>query len=486
MTMAAVDLTVLVVYLVGAIGFGIWMGRGQRNLKDYLLGDRNLPWWAILGSIVATETSTVTFLSVPGIAFARQGGDLRFLQLAMGLIVGRTLIAIWLLPHYFSGKLYTAYEVLHHRFGGNTQRLASAIFLLARNVGDGLRLFLTALILNQILTVSLPWCIVIIGAATITYTFLGGIKSVIWNDCFQFIVYVLGGVLALGIILSRLPGGYEQFVHFGQMHDKFRMIDTTWDLTSVYTFAAGLIGGTFLSLGTHGTDQMLVQRYLCARNRRDAGLALVTSGFVVFAQFALFLLLGVALATFYDAFPPATPFMKNDTVFATFIVNEIPRGYGIVGLILAAVFAAAMSTLSSSLNSSASSALSDWYLSGDRVQLTDSQALWTGRGLTVVFGVIQMSVAMGGIYLADVVVNNVLAVAGLTSGVLVGLFALGVLTRRVGQTAALIGLVIGLMTVFGVKFGTDLAWPWYALTGAVVTFVVGLAVAECLRFSSRA
>ena len=270
------DAAVLIIYLILVVLFGLWMGRGQRDMTGYLLGGRDLPWWAILGSIVATETSTATFLSVPGLAFAEKlegaeyldptvGGDMRFLQLALGILVGRVLIVYFLLPLFFRGELFTAYQVLHERFGGATKTVASLVFLVARNVGDGLRLFLTAIVLEKITGIPLPMCVACVGLLTIVYTFFGGIKSVVWNDCLQFVVYISGGLLAIVIILNRLPGGSEQFISFSQATGKFRFLDPSLDITTAYTFWAGLVGGAFLSLGTHGTDQMMVQRYLCAQ-----------------------------------------------------------------------------------------------------------------------------------------------------------------------------------------------------------------------------
>jgi len=479
-----IDISVLVTYLLGVVLFGLWVGRDQKDLSDYLLGSRDLPWWAILGSIVATETSTVTFLSIPALTFAADG-DMRFLQLAMGMILGRWLIVFLLLPEYFRGALFTAYQVLHQRFGGVTKDVASLLFLAARNIGDGLRLFLTAIVLEKVIGVPLPVCVVIIGITTIVYTFLGGIKSVVWNDCIQFVVYVAGGVVALLVIVHNLPGGWGQLLEFAETHHKLRVFDFSWDISEKYTFWSGIIGGAFLALGTHGVDQMMVQRYLCARSRRDAGRALVTSGFVVLAQFALFLLLGVALACFYTVLRPDATFKSGDHVFATFIVRELPAGVGLIGLILAAVFSAAMSTLSSSLNSSASSAVNDLYLPRRRVTPSARHQLWASRMFTVVFGVVQIGVGIAGIWLSTTVVDNVLAIAGFTVGVLLGVFSLGVLTDRVRQADALIGLVVGLITLGLTKFavpaiwtGHSVAWPWFALIGATVTFVVGYGVAR--------
>jgi solute:Na+ symporter, SSS family len=481
--MAPADLIVLLVYLVGIVVFGLWIGRGQRDVTDYLLGGRSLPWWAILGSIVATETSTATFLSVPGLAFAeaagggakldpRASGDMRFLQLACGLLVGRCLIVYFLLPLFFRGKLFSAYEVLHQRFGGATKQVASLVFLVTRNVGDGLRLFLTAIVLRAMIDVPLSWCVVIVGVSTMVYTFAGGIKSVVWSDCIQFVIYVAGALLALAVILNRLPGGWSGFLSFAQSTGKFRVFDFSFDPSLKFTFWSGIIGGAFLALGTHGTDQMMVQRYLCARNQRDAALALVASGVVIILQFAMFLVLGAALACFYAEVRGTVTFESTDRVLTTFIVDEMPPGLGLIGLILAAIFAAAMSTLSGSLNSSASAAVHDFYLPRRRAP-SDRHVLWMSRLLTGVFGAIQIGIGIAAQYFATAVVNDVLAVASFSAGILLGIFALGMFTRRVGQHEALVGLLVGLAVLTYAKFATDLAYTWYAILGASVTFVAG-------------
>jgi len=264
--MHPLDIWIIGLYLLGVVLLGAWVGRGTRDLSGYFLGDRTLPWWALLGSIVATETSTATFLSVPGITY-EAGGDLRFLQLAIGFILGRCLVMVFLLPAYFRGQMFTAYEVLQKRFGGATQRTASLIFLVARNLGDGLRLFLAALVLQKMLGISLPWCVIMVSAVTIVYTLLGGMRSVVWNDCIQLVIYLARGVLALVIMLDRLPEGWQQMIAFAGREGKLRVCDWRWDWSDQYTLWAGLVGGAFLSLGSHGVDQMMVQRYLSGMRR---------------------------------------------------------------------------------------------------------------------------------------------------------------------------------------------------------------------------
>ena len=480
----AFDAAVLAAYLVGVVLFGLWVGRGQRrDLSTYLLGGRNLPWWGVLLSIVATETSTVTFLSVPGLAYAA-GGSMVFLQLAIGYVIGRFIIVFLFLPHYFRGELFTAYEVLHRWYGGRTKQTASALFLVTRNLADGLRLFLTAIVLMHVVKLDLSICVIAIGAATILYTVFGGMRSVVWNDCVQFVVYMIGAVLAMGVILYRLPGGWTQLADYAAEFGKFQVFDFSFDLTARYTFWSGLIGGLFLTLATHGTDQMMVQRYLAAGSRAKAGRALAVSGFIILAQFALFLLIGVGLACFYSLNPPKTPFAGTDHVFARFIVDYLP--VGVVGITLAAVFAAAMSTLSSSLNASATAAVNDFYLPWCRKPPSSERVLRVSRVLTVVFGLIQIGVGIVGQYCTRSVVNSVLAVAGFTFGPILGLFFLGVLPARVSRQAAYVGLIAGLSVLASVWMWTPLAWPWYSIVGSTTTVVVGLVANVLMGTSSKA
>jgi hypothetical protein len=221
-----------------------------------------------------------------------------------------------------------------------------------------LRLFLAALVLHNMLNIPLAWCIVLVAAVTVAYTLLGGMRSVVWNDCIQLVIYLAGGVLALVVMLNRLPGGWQQVLEFASEQGKLRLFDGRWDVTESHTLWAGLVGGAFLSLGTHGTDQMMVQRYLSARHYRDAVRALLASGLVVIAQFALFLFVGIALACYFAQYPPEQGVQRMDEALAVFIIQEMP--VGVAGLTLAAVFAAAMSTLSSSLNSSAAALVNDF------------------------------------------------------------------------------------------------------------------------------
>jgi SSS family transporter len=491
LTISAIDAVILIIYMMVMVALGVWVGRDQKDLSGYLLGNRDLPWWAILGSIVATETSTATFLSVPGIAFAADG-DMRFLQLAFGFVIGRLIVAYVLLPLYFRGELFTAYQVLQKRFGGASKKCASLLFLVTRNLGDGLRLFLAGIALEKVLGFDLHLCIAVIGIATIVYTFCGGMKAVIWSDCVQLIVYMLGGLLALKILVDYFPHGWRELYDFGTSTGRFQVFDFRWRSTETfsiwteaYSFWTGIIGGAVLTLGTHGTDQMFVQRYLSARSQRDAGRAVIASGFVVLGQFALFLLLGVALACYYTNINPQV-FQRNDEVFASFIVDHLP--VGLVGLTLAAVFAAAMSTLSSSLNSSAAAAVADFYqpwASRKSGVLTSHQLLTVTRRLTVMFGLIQIGIGIGASYISASVVSDALAIAGFTAGILLGVFALGMFSRSTHQRGALIGMAGGITVLTGVKFGTAIAWPWFAIIGAVATFISGVVASHWIPSGSK-
>ena len=474
MPIGPLDSAVICAYLAAVLGLGLWVGRGQKTAADFFLGGRTLPGWAILLSIVATETSTVTFLSIPGLAYAAHG-NMTFLQITFGYIVGRIGAAILLLPLYFRGEPFTAYEVLQQRFGRTSRQVASALFLATRNVSDALRLYLTAIALREAIQLNFAACVLIIGVVTIAYTYFGGVKSVIWNDCLQFVVYVTGGVAALLVIVHRLPGGWSQMWSFADSTGRLQVLDFNPSLsTGGMTFWGGLIGGGFLTAATHGVDQLTVQRLLSARSKSSARTALIASGLVVCAQFALFLIIGAALACFYAEFPAGSEAFAdhNDRVFSHFIVHQLP--VGLMGLTLAAVFAAAMSTLSSSLNSSATALANDLL-----PQLASADAhsqLRAGRLLTIMFGILQVAGALvayaAGI--TDSVVRSVLSIASFAWGPLLGLYLLGVLAKTVREKSALLGFAVGVVLLTIVARMTNVDWPWYAAIGAVITFVAGL------------
>lgn len=477
--LAPVDIAIVVLYIVGTTLLGAWFSQKQRDLRTYFVGDRDVRWWLVLVSIVATETSTVTFLSVPGLAFRRDGGNLTFLQLSFGYIIGRVLIAWLLLPQYFRGELFSAYQLLRERFNPTVQRTASGLFLVTRTLADGLRLYLTGLLLQQFTGWSIELSVLVMGAATLLYTYLGGMQAVIWTDLVQFVIYILGALLAGLILLRLLPGGVEGFLQAGREGHKFVVLNLTPDLTQPYTLWAGLIGGAFFTMASHGADQLMVQRYLCSRSLAQARTALVLSGFVVLLQFLLFLLIGVGLYALYlQGLLPLQADTRNDEVFGLFIVRDLPPG--LIGLVVAAVLAAAMSTLSSSLNSSANAFVTDFYRPL-RPGQAEERYLLLSKVMTTVWGVAQVGVALGALYLNSPrsIVDQVLSVAGFTTGMVLGLFLLGSLPGRVPSGAALVGLVVGFCSVLAVWALTATAWPWYAPLGTLTTVGVGLAAARC-------
>jgi SSS family transporter len=488
----SVAIVIVVTYLVITTLFGVMLGRGQTDSKDYFLDSNRLPTWSLLVSIVATETSTVTFLSVPGLSFV-ENGNFTFLQIAIGYILGRFAAILFLLPGYFRGEMLSAYQVLERRFGVATRRLASLVFLATRNLADGLRLFLTALALNIALGLDMMTCILVTSIATAIYSCVGGVRSVVWNDCIQFAVYMLGAFAAAYLLLSYIPGGWNELVVFGQSTERWQLFDfdpigkfssdqswrewmtTIWQsLTKpTMTFWAGCIGGAFLSLATHGVDQLIVQRYLCAKSKGAAAWALGLSGFVVLCQFALFLFIGVELACFNESTGQLGSDIAGDEAFMTFVIDHM--GSVMKGLILAAILAAAMSTLASSFNSSASSLMGDW-LSRLMPNMSERNALNMARILTIVFALIQSAVAIVAYQLAieESIVNAVLKIAGFAIGLLLGLYALGLISPRTTEVIALIAFAIGAVVTTLVAFNTPINGFWYTLVGSGTIVIVGL------------
>ncbi len=473
MSPAAINAVIVAVYFALTIWIGRRFAGPQGSLDDYLLAGRDMPWWAAAFSIVATETSTLTFIGLPGIAF---GGDLTFLQVALGYVVGRFFVAAVLVPGYFDGRYSTAYEVLAHRFGGNAQTTASLIFVINRVLADGVRLFATALVLVALLPLGLPEALrlpvsigLVIGV-TLYYTLRGGLRAVIWNDVVQQVIYVGGAGLSALILLSRIPGGWSAARADLAAAGKLTWLNPAIDFSIPYTLLGGLVGGAVLTAATHGTDQMFVQRLLATGSRRGARKAVIASGVLVFAQIALFLWIGTLLFAFYQAAPPSQPFGANDTVFPRFIAEELPVGLG--GLVIAAVFAAAMSTLSSSLSSLASTSTLDLWgrmsstsASGDTAMLA---ALRLSRRFTVVWAVALAGVA----FLAQAwgsVLEAGLTITSITFGAVLGIFLVGQTRWRLSANQASIAMIVGIVVLVVVQLGGNLAWTWYTLLGAFVT-----------------
>lgn len=466
--LALVDVVVIAVYLAAVITVGLALAGRQRDASDYFLGRRDLPWWAVCLSIVATETSALTVISVPGIA-AR--GDYTFLQLAFGYLFGRLAVAWLLLPGYFAGTQETAYQRLSSRFGLRARQLASGIFMGTRALGDGVRVFATAIPLAIVTGWSIPMSIAAVGVATLAYTYVGGLRAVVWVDVVQLGVYVVGGVAAIAVAAS-MAGGLGEAAATAGPEGKLRVFAFQWSWTTTYTVASGLIGGAFLSAASHGTDHLIVQRLLATRSLRDARLALVVSGVLVIVQFALFLVVGTMLW----AAGADRASLEQDAIFPTFVVEHFPAG--LAGLVVAGVLAAAMSTVSSSLNALASASTHDFYApaTGRR----DAKHLLTvGRWATAAWAAVLVGGAMLFRSRDDPVVEIALSIASLTYGALLGTFLLAA-WRRARERDAVVAIVVTALVMTAVVFGLPvrlfpgLAWPWYVPLGVGVCVLTGI------------
>lgn len=520
------DYGILFIYLFGVTAFGSWLGRSQKSTRDYFLGDRNMPWGAVCFSVVATETSTLTFISIPGLAYI---SNLNFLQLTIGYLLGRIIISFLFLPAYYRGDLSTAYEFLGNRYGQRMRNFTSIIFQITRLLADGVRLFATAIPLSIITGWSYPVSIAVIGILTIIYTYIGGIRAVVWIDVIQMGIYLGGAIIAGVYLLNHLPGGWHDVLAAARPDDKFQIFYPGFEnglrafFTTRYNFITSIVGGMFLSMASHGTDQLIVQRLLTCNNLKSSQKALITSGVLVMIQFAIFLVIGLMLYAFYHGqlIGPDSNFLtSSDQLFPKFIVEELPAGLS--GIIIAGVFAAAMSTLSGSLNSLASSSMLDLYKPRFGKDNSPQKDLLISRVITAVWGIIFIGGAMLFKDKNNPVVELGLAIASFTYGGLLGTFLMGVLFKQVRENVALIALwsaiffmtwIIGVrgiaqwgiiavnvvafvwiftrlhdrreqmaLTILFVCIGfiirliepIPIFWPWYVFIGTVVTMSIGL------------
>ncbi len=461
MALSALDYAVIAIYLLAITAFGSWFARYQKTTRDYFLTDRSVPWWAICFTIVATETSTLTFIGIPANAYA---GNMTFLQLALGYIVGRLLVSVLFIPAYFRGELFTSYELLQRRFGTRIKTLAAVIFLATRSLADGIRLFTTALVIAVVTDMSVTWVVAILGTAMIVYTMRGGVSAVIWTDVVQMFVYLAGALAVAYTLLDQIPGGWEEVVRVGRETSRFTVLDPSFDLSRAYTLWAGLFGGIALTLSTHGTDQFLVQRLLSAQSASAASRGLVLSGFIVFAQFTLFLLIGVMLLAFYQHTPVPDTLTRNDQILPLFVVGHVP--HGLAGFIVAAIVAAA---LSPSLNAMAATTVSDFYLPYVNPTADQATQMRVSKLATVAWGVVQLGVAVGAQLMERSVLDAGLAVLSFASGPVLGAFLIGTLSSKVGEGPVFWGMATGLAVMTAVWWGTPIAFTWYVLIGAATT-----------------
>jgi len=471
--MRYLDLAVILVYLLGITWFGARFRDRQHSLRDYFLGGKTAPWWAIALSIVSAETSTLTIIGTPALSF---GGNLGFLQIVFGYLLARVVITFLLLPHYFRGEMFTAYELMRRRFGEGVRKLTASIFLVARSLAEGVRVFAISIVISIILGTGEVSSIVLIVCLTLFYTFEGGMTAVIWTDVVQMCLYVVGAAVSFFVILAKIPGGWEHVSAVAGSLDKFQLFDFRFLLSEPYTFWAGIVGGCFLTTASHGTDQLMVQRLLSAKNEGQSRAALMASWIVIFVQFALFLGIGILLFVYYRD-TGMTPPAQTDRIYPAFIWQHLPPG--VAGLVVAAILAAAMANLSAALNSLASTTIVDFYHARKGVQ-PGKRSLYLARLATIAWGVVLLAIGILARKWGSVLVAG-LTIASIPLGALLGVFLLGVLTTRVRQNAAIIGVAAGLAVICYVRFATTIAWTWYVFIGASVTYLVGWLASLCQR-----
>jgi SSS family solute:Na+ symporter len=473
------DLAIVIAYLLAVTALGMRFRRSKKDVAqsdresvslDYFLGGRTAPWWALALSIVATETSTLTIIGTPAIAYST---NLTFIQLVIGYLIGRVLIVLLLLPGYFRGQFLTAYALIEKRFGEKMRAVAASTFLITRAIAEGVRVSAIALVISVVLGTSERLAVLIVIALTILYTFEGGMKAVIWTDVAQLLIYLTGSAVTFWVLLHRIPGGWTEVTQVASAAGhKLQVFDFSFDLATKYTFWSGLIGGAFLTMATHGTDQTIVQRLLAARNEKDSRRALLTSGVIVLIQFTIFLLIGVLLFVFAQHSPLLAPGERTDRILPLFLVREMPQG--LAGLLLASIIAVAMSNASGSLNSLAASSVLDFAKLRGRTA-DPVQFLRLARRMTLVWGLVLM--AFGFVKWGPLLEAG-LTVVSLPFGSLLGLFLLGTFNRKATSTGALAGMFVGLATILCVWKYTAVAFTWYFLIGSAITFLVGSAVSR--------
>jgi solute:Na+ symporter, SSS family len=465
------DLAIVIAYLLGVTALGVWFRRGQQDARDYFLGGKSAPWWALAFSIVATETSTLTIIGTPALSYAT---NLTFIQLVFGYLVGRVLIVLLLLPGYFRGEFFTAYALIEKRFGPRMRAVAASTFLVTRAVAEGVRVSAIALVVSVVLGTSERLAVVIVIALTVLYTFEGGMKAVIWTDVAQLLLYLTGSAVTLAFLLHAIPGGWSEVTRAAAVAgNKLQFLDFSFSWAAKYTFWSGVIGGAFLTMASHGTDQTIVQRLLAARNEGDSRKALLASGGIVLFQFTLFLLVGVLLFVFAQHSALLQPGERTDRILPLFLAREMP--VGLAGLMLASIVAVAMSNASGSLNSLAASSILDFSAAAGHQDA--KKLLSLSRWMTLVWGVVLM--ALGFVFMRwDKVLELGLTVASFPFGCLLGLFLLGTLDRRANTLGALIGMFCGLSATVAVWKWSGVAYTWYVLVGSCVTFLVGFIISR--------
>ena len=481
-SMRYLDLAIILAYLAGVTWFGARFRTGHKSLRDYFLGGRTAPWWAICLSIVSAETSTLTIVGTPGLAF---NGNLGFLQIVLGYLLARIVISVLFLPHYFRGEMFTAYELMRRRFGERIRKLTASIFLVTRALAEGVRVFAVSLVVAVVLGTGEVTSVVLITLLTLFYTLQGGMTAVIWTEVTQMILYLVGAVLSFFLILAKVPGGWAHVAAVAGAAHKFTIFDFRFAPTLAffsrpYTFWAGILGGCLLTTATHGTDQLMVQWLLSARNEAQSRAALLASWIIIAFQFTLFLLIGVLLFVYYGDRHAAPP-LHIDRIYPAFLWNNLPPG--LAGVSVAAILAAAMANLSAALNALSSTTVVDIFHAKSGAG-NDVRSLRLARLCTVGWAVVLMAIGYASRF-SHSVLEAGLSIASVPLGALLGVFLLGVLTKRTGERAAMAGVAAGLAAILFVYYRTPVAFTWYVLIGTGVTFSVGLAASLLERKTVR-
>lgn len=462
------DYGIILIYLVTIAALGKISGGKQKTVKDYFIGSQQVPWWVISFSIIAAETSTLTFISIPGLAYLT---NINFLQLTFGYLAGRIIVSAYFLPAYYKGELITAYSYLQNRFGNKTRSLASITFLFTRTAADGVRLFATAIPLYLLLDISPMLAIIIIAFVALIYTFTGGLKGVIWVDAIQMFIYIGGALLAGYYLVNNIPGGINVLFSSGPIEKKLSVFNFGLDngfhgfFSQPYTLISGIIGGAFLSMASHGTDQLIVQRLLAAKNLIESKKALIATGFIIIFQFALFLILGILLFAYYGPLN-----IKSDEIFSKFIIEVLPSGAK--GIIIAGLFAAALSTLAGSITSLSSSVMLDLYIPIKK-SLDEKKNLLISKMLTVFWAGMLIISAFIFMESSKAVVEVALSIASFTYGGLLGMFLLGLSNSKVQQNHAIPAFITAIVIMSFIIVFKLVAWTWFILIGVIITMLVG-------------
>jgi len=485
MGFTTLDYSIVAIYLAGIALFGIILRGKQQTASDYFLGREVIPWWVVCLSIVAAETSTLTFISIPGLAYM---SNMAFLQVAFGYLLGRVVVSLIFLPAYFRGELSTAYAFLERRFGAKTRSFASITFLFTRMAADGVRLFSTAIPLKFILDVDYPVAILILALVALAYTYVGGVRGVIWVDAIQMVVYLGGALVAVYFLASGFPGGWSAITSKAMDAGKFAFITPGfgrdfWHMP--YTLLGGLIGGAFLSMASHGVDQLIIQRVLATKSLAASRRALVGSGVLVIIQFALFLFVGGLLWAHYNgASTAAMGLSRADEIFPRYIIDGLPPGFS--GFIVAGLLAAALSTLAGSISSMASSTTLDLIKPYLSKALRPEKEIFLSRVVTIGFAAALVGSAMFFMNTTQTVVELALSISSFTYGGLLGTFLLGALFRRPREEDALAGFAAGIFIMISVISLKLVAWTWYTLVGVLATVAIGLLLSSLSRASGEA